>query len=292
MWTGCSRRVEKIGDCREKSKGRRAAEGRTDKVIDKISSVVEKERIGYRQTVEKKKEVWYNRNMKEILPDFPRLAEKIGEHRQAFDTFYRLLLQYNAAFNLTAITQEEEVFHKHFLDSLAGEGYLPQGARVAEVGSGAGFPSLPLAIVRGDLHFTLIESTGKKCAFLRTAAQELGLNVRVCEMRAEQAGREQGIREEFDAVIARAVAPLPALAEYCLPLVRVGGEMLAWKDSEDETPLARRAVQVLGGGELHALRYRLPQGYGERMLVFCKKQRPTPAKYPRGQGKERKDPIV
>ena len=229
--------------------------------------------------------------MQEKTPDFIDLREQIQRNDQKFHTFYRLLIEYNAAFNLTAITQEEEVFHKHFLDSLAGAAYLAENARVAEVGSGAGFPSIPLAIVRSDLTFTLIESTGKKCSFLETAVKELGLNAQVLKMRAEDAGRTEGLRESFDAVIARAVAPLAPLAEYCLPLVRVGGKMIAWKGSEDETGSARRAVEVLGGEHLHTVKYELPEGYGARMLVIADKKRATPAAYPRGQGKERKNPI-
>lgn len=282
--TGCGRDFFRKGEEREGKK-------RGKKVIHRKWGNVEKECTGFQQGVEKRGKVCYNCDMTEKMPDFGRMKRLLEEKRAQFEAFYSLLLHYNAAFNLTAITQQEEVFHKHFLDSLAGENFLKQGARVAEVGSGAGFPSVPLAIVRGDLSFTLIESTGKKCNFLRTVARELGLKLDVLCMRAEEAGRTDGMREHFDAVIARAVAPLPALAEYCLPLARVGGEMIAWKGSEDETSAAQFAVQVLGGGRLRTVRYELPAGYGERMLVLAEKVRPTPAKYPRGRGLERKDPI-
>ena len=230
--------------------------------------------------------------MNEKNPDFTRICGRLREYGEKFEKFYRLLVTYNAAFNLTAITQREEVIHKHFLDSLAGEQFLEKGASVVEVGSGAGFPSVPLAIVRRDLSFTLIESTGKKCDFLRTVARELDLSLNVCQMRAEEAGRSPEFRERADIVIARAVAPLPSLAEYCLPLVRVGGRMIAWKGSEDETASAAHAVGVLGGNNMHVVRYDLPGGYGARMLVIAEKTKPTPAKYPRGHGKERKDPIL
>ena len=230
--------------------------------------------------------------MNEKNPDFTRICGRLREYGEKFEEFYRLLVTYNAAFNLTAITQREEVIHKHFLDSLAGEAFLEEGAYVVEVGSGAGFPSVPLAIVRRDLSFTLIESTGKKCDFLRTVARELDLSLNVCQMRAEEAGRSPEFRERADIVIARAVAPLPSLAEYCLPLVRVGGRMIAWKGSEDETASAAHAVGVLGGNNMHVVRYDLPGGYGARMLVIAEKTKPTPAKYPRGHGKERKDPIL
>ncbi len=230
--------------------------------------------------------------MQEKTPDFAALSREMARCRQKFEQFYELLLRGNAAFNLTAITQKEEVIHKHFLDSLAGAACLPENAFVAEVGSGAGFPSLPIAIVRPDLTFTLIESTGKKCDFLQGAAEKLSLRVRVVQRRAEDAGRDPAFREQFDAVIARAVAPLVPLCEYCLPLVKPGGKFIAWKGSEDETSSALYAVRVLGGGNLRTLAYDLPDGYGARRLVIADKVRPTPAKYPRGQGRERKSPIV
>ena len=229
--------------------------------------------------------------MKKDPPDFQRIHCLFEQNRAKFDEFYRFLLEQNAAFNLTAIVKEEEVFHKHFLDSLAGEQYLERGARVAEVGSGAGFPSVPLLLVREDVNFTLIESTGKKCAFLKKVVEKFHLNAEVVQMRAEEAGKDAAFREQFDVVVARAVAPLAPLCEYCLPLVKVGGEMIAWKGSEDEAPSARSAALKLGGEGLCSVFYELPAGYGARSLVFCKKVRPTPAAYPRGQGKERKQPL-
>ena len=286
MWTGGEKKGEERG---RKRRGKKRGNKKTNST--KILWNVEKNGGGNQQRVEKRSKVWYNRSMDGKMPDFGRLIEKIRENEEAFGRFYTLLCEGNRAFNLTSVIEKEEVIHKHFLDSLAGEGFLAQGADVCEVGSGAGFPSLPIAIVRGDLSFTLVESIKKKCVFLQDTAQKLGLNVRVCNLRAEEAGRGE-LREAFSAVIARAVAPLPALLEYCLPLVRVGGIFLAWKGQEDETPVSRRAARVLGGGEPEKVCYELPGGYGRRMLVLCKKVRPTPAKYPRGHGRERKDPIL
>ena len=168
---------------------------------------------------------------------------------------------------------------------------MSENSRVVEIGSGAGFPSLPIKLVRDDLTFTLVESTGKKCAFLRTAVQELGLTgVSVVNARAEELGKDPSFREKFDAVIARAVAPLASLAEYCMPFVRVGGSFVAWKGSADELETGRRAIAILGGAA-EVIGYDLPEGYGERTLIVTYKRKHTPAQYPRGNGKERKNPL-
>lgn len=224
-----------------------------------------------------------------MFPDFVRIMQLYEAKREAFNAFTRLLLYYNERFNLTAITDERDILYKHYVDSLAGEALFPQRANVAEVGSGAGFPSIPLMIVRNDLRFTLIESTGKKCAFLREAVKELSLNAEVYNTRAEEAGRGS-LRETFDVCCARAVAPLNTLAEYCLPLVKTGGSMIAYKGG-DESGQARRAVSLLGGGKIATYFYSLPEGYGDRTLSAVTKERATPAKYPRGNGAERRSPL-
>ncbi len=223
------------------------------------------------------------------IPDFAKICACIEEQRGRFGDFYALLREYNAKFNLTSIIEEEEVYVKHFCDSLAGMHLFPAGAHVAEVGSGAGFPSVPLMLVRGDLTFTLIESTGKKCAFLGEAVKRLGLHAEVLCARAEDVARTDR-RESYDAVCARAVARLDTLAEYCLPLVKKGGIFVAYKGtSERET--GARAVSLLGGGETEEIAYELPRGMGTRTLFAAKKVRQTPQKYPRGHGAERRSPL-
>ena len=204
-----------------------------------------------------------------------------------------MLCDYNKKVNLTAITERGEFFIKHICDSLAGAGYFPNGAEVAEVGSGGGFPSVPLKIARDDLSFTQFESVGKKCAFLSLAAQELELSrMSVINMRAEDAGRDVNYREKFDACCARAVARLNTLLEYCAPLVKTGGRVIAYKgDAEEEIAEAKHAAAVLGLELEHVKKYRLPQDMGARTLAVYKKIRPTPQRFPRGQGKERKNPL-
>lgn len=214
-------------------------------------------------------------------------------HQEEFEKLSTMLVDNNKKFNLTAICDTEGIFYKHFLDSVVGENYFENGAFVAEVGSGGGFPSLPLKIVRKDLKFLLIESTGKKCNYLKEAVQTLNLdNVEVLCARAEEAARDNKYREKFDIAEARAVARLNTLCEYCLPLVKVGGKFIAYKgDCAEELEEALRAVKVLGGELERVERYELPNG-DKRTLIIIKKVAPTPLKYPRGQGKERKSPIV
>lgn len=227
-------------------------------------------------------------------PDFEKIISLYEQNREKFDEFRELLCFYQKQYNLTAILDEKEMLIKHFYDSLAGEPYFAKGANVVEVGSGAGFPSIPLKIVREDLHFTLIESTGKKCDFLRTCVQKLGLtHVEVCNMRAEDAGKHPDFREKFDVSCARAVARLNTLSEYCMPLVKTGGAMIAYKGrAEEEIAEAANAVRLLGGERATPIEYELPEEMGARTLVLVKKTKHTPEKYPRGNGKERKNPIL
>ena len=215
-----------------------------------------------------------------------------GEKLPLFERYFSLLKEYNARFNLTAITQQAEVYEKHFLDSVLGEALFPQNASVLEVGSGAGFPSLPLKLVRDDLTFTLVESTGKKCDFLKAVIAELSLkNVTVLNGRAEDYARNDEYRERFDVCCARAVARMNTLTEYCLPFVKVGGAFIAYKgDCGEEVSEAKNAISKLGGGDAQVYHYALPTS-GNRTLVYIKKLRPTPKGYPRGQGKERKNPL-
>lgn len=230
------------------------------------------------------------RLMEKSSPDFEKGRALLEENGEKFEAFSTLLAFYNAKFNLTAITEKREVEIKHFLDSLAGEEFFPFGARAAEVGSGAGFPSIPLMIAREDLAFTLIESTKKKCEFLRTAIKELGLSGEVVCGRAEELGREDAFREKFDICCARAVAPMPTLAEYCLPLVRRGGLFLAYKGETAEG--GEKAVCAMGGKTEKTINYELPADMGRRNLVLVRKVNHTPARFPRGRGAERKEPII
>lgn len=211
---------------------------------------------------------------------------------ERFEKFMDLLLECNEKYNLTAITDREGVYCKHFYDSVAPEKHFKNGAKVVEVGSGGGFPSIPLKICRGDLNFTLIESTGKKCNFLSAAIKELGLEgMTVLNSRAEEAARLPSLREKFDVAEARAVASLNTLSEYCLPFVKVGGYFIAYKGiADEEIENAANAVAILGGAIEKTEKYSLPDG-SRRTVILIKKIKPTPPKYPRGKGLERKSPL-
>ena len=216
-----------------------------------------------------------------------------SDFKGEFNKFYTLLTEYNKICNLTAITDGEGVKYKHFFDSIVGEKLISHGASVVEIGSGGGFPSIPLKIIRSDLNFTLIEATAKKCRFLEQAVDSLSLNcVKVLNLRAEEGAHNKNLRENFDFAIARAVAPLNTLCEYCLPFVKVGGKFIAYKgEAKEEINEAKRAIELLGGEIEEVIDYSLPEDLGKRNLVVIKKIKPTPAIYPRGQGKERKQPL-
>ena len=216
-----------------------------------------------------------------------------GQLNVKFENFKNLLLEYNNKFNLTAITDEKDIYIKHFLDCIAGNMFFKHGASVVEIGSGGGFPSVPLKLLRDDLSFTLIESTGKKCGYLETVVDKLDLScVKVVNERAEVLGKDKNYREKFDVATARAVARLNILAEYCLPFVKVGGLFIAYKgDSPDEIEEAKKAFEILGGEIEKVEKYELTNGE-KRTLVVVRKVKRTPEKYPRGQGKERKSPLI
>lgn len=225
--------------------------------------------------------------------DADRLLQLIGGvYEKRFSAFKNLLQSYGKICNLTAVTDDCGILYKHFLDSVAAEEFFPFGASVAEIGSGGGFPSVPLKIIREDLKFTLIESTGKKCAFLKEVKKELALeNFSVLNIRAEDGAKNPALREKFGVCCARAVAPLNVLSEYCLPFVERGGLFIAYKgDCADEIKNAENAIGILGGKTEKIVNYTLPV-CGKRTLVIIKKVGATPQKYPRGQGKERKNPL-
>ncbi len=213
-----------------------------------------------------------------------------------FETYYQSLCNWNRQINLTALTGRAEVFSKHFLDSLSCLAALPTlPRRVVDVGAGAGFPGLVLKIAQPHIHLTLIESTGKKANFLRFMAAELALeNVSVLHSRAEETGRMPAHRGRYDLALARAVALLPVLAEYMLPLLKKGGVMLAQKgrNPADELAAAANALGILGGVHRRTVLVAVPNLQAERHLVLIEKVKETPPKYPRRAGMPSKKPIL
>lgn len=224
---------------------------------------------------------------------FLRAGIDLTEEQVArFSRYADLLIEYNEKFNLTAITERSDVYEKHFLDSVLAEKYIPAGASVIDVGSGAGFPAIPLKIVRPDLRVVMLDSLNKRVGFLQTVIGELGLTgIEAIHARAEDFAKTAK-RESFDVAVARAVAPYDVLAEYCLPFVKVGGIFLAYKgqNAEAEREEGKRAVRILGGETPVLHNYALPNG-DKRAIIETKKASLTPTKYPRGQNKPRLSPL-
>lgn len=222
------------------------------------------------------------------------LNERIkGEKKEEFEAFRALILEYNQRYNLTTVLDEKDMYFKHFLDSAAGVDLFKKNAKVAEIGSGAGFPSIVLKILRKDLQFSLFESVGKKCEFLHAVVDKLGFKgMHIYNIRAEDAARDSIHREKYDHATARAVARMNTLSEYCLPFVKVGGSFIAYKSGNtEEITEAESAYKTLGGKCEKVLPYSLPEEYGERVLAVISKTKNTPPRFPRGQGKERKNPL-
>ena len=228
------------------------------------------------------------RNIEELYQ-----TEIRGKQYERLEKFRKMLLEYNEKYNLTSILEEKDVYYKHFLDSAAGVDLFFENAKVAEIGSGAGFPSMLLKILRDDLNFDLFESVGKKCEFLRAVVENFAFDgVHIYNIRAEDAAKDKNFRERYDIVTARAVARRNTLSEYCLPFVKVGGKFIAYKSGDTtEIKEAETAYKTLGGKLKKIYDYELPEGYGARVLAVVEKVKSTPTKYPRGQGKERKNPL-
>lgn len=232
--------------------------------------------------------------------DKNRLQEKCKEQgivlqpkqMDQLEQYATLLVEYNQKVNLTAITDPEGIENKHFLDSLLFANQPEVQGTMVDVGCGAGFPGVVTKIYKPDLELTLMEPTGKRVEFLKYVCQQLGLTgVSFAKERAEEAARKQW-REAFDVASARAVAALPTLSEYCLPLVKVGGVFIAMKGAcaEEELQQAKGAIKKLGGKFEEMRDFQLPGG-DARSLLVCKKISQTPPAYPRNGGKIAKAPL-
>lgn len=217
--------------------------------------------------------------------------ELINKNQKKFDTYYQELVSYNDKVNLTAITERNDVFTKHFLDSILAVDAIPMNASVVDIGTGAGFPSLPLKIVRPDIDVTLVDSLNKRVNFLNLVCNKLKIKSTNVHARAEDFAKNN--REKFDVAVARAVAKMNTLLEYLLPLVKVGGLVIAYKGSNigEEFQDAVNALDVLGGKVLKSIRFDLPNSYGERNIVIIEKIKPTPKEYPRGKNLPKTNPI-
>lgn len=228
-------------------------------------------------------------------------AEKIGvvlskEKQEQFEAYYDYLIAQNEVMNLTAITEYEDVLCKHFLDSL----FLADSVKdfnkkkILDLGTGAGFPGIPLKIAFPEAEFVLMDSLNKRVAFLNRVIELLGLkNITAVHARAEEAARKAEYREQFDYCVSRAVAKLSVLSEFCIPFVKPEGMFISYKagDCKEECEEAANAIKVLGGKLIKAEQSYLPDTEIARTFVLIKKEKKTPEKYPRGQGKPLKQPL-
>jgi 16S rRNA (guanine527-N7)-methyltransferase len=220
------------------------------------------------------------------------LSEKQVED---FGLYYEMLLDYNERVNLTAITEPGEVAVKHIIDSLScyESDIFPDGVSVIDVGTGAGFPGVALKIFRPGLKLTLMDSLKKRLVFLEAVAKALNINAAMIHSRAETAGQNKAHREKYDLAVSRAVAKLSVLAEYCLPLVKVGGYFVALKGASYETEIAEaeKAISALGGSLAKITPITLPFLPDKRAVIYLKKITPTPKTYPRREGIPSKNPL-
>lgn len=209
--------------------------------------------------------------------------------------YHALLTEWNARIDLTAVLDPEEMVDRHYLDSAAplALGLIPQGARVIDVGTGAGLPGIPLCILRPDLRVTLLDAQRKRVTFLQAAIEALDLPAQAVHMRAEDAARDEAHREAYDVSVSRAVAATPTLLELTLPFVRVGGRAIAWKGPglQAELDQARRAAHLLGGALEGVLDAPVPGRDWQHVLLVCAKRQKTARQYPRRAGLPGKNPL-
>ncbi|MGX6971453.1 16S rRNA (guanine(527)-N(7))-methyltransferase RsmG [Vagococcus bubulae] len=235
--------------------------------------------------------------------EFKKSLEKQGivlsdKQMNQFELYFKRLVEWNEKINLTAIVDKKEVYLKHFYDSLTlafERDMTKEGLRLCDVGSGAGFPSIPLKIVFPNMTISIVDSLNKRIKFLTELTTELGLDkVNLYHSRAEDFGQNKLYRESFDVVTARAVARLNVLAELCLPLVKQGGQFLAMKaaKSEEELLEAKKAIALLGGKVVAEREVSLPITYDERFIIEIDKKKQTPNKYPRKAGLPNKKPLI
>ncbi|NLV87859.1 MAG: 16S rRNA (guanine(527)-N(7))-methyltransferase RsmG [Tissierellia bacterium] len=213
-----------------------------------------------------------------------------------FIKYKDLLKEWNKKINITAITEDDEIDIKHFLDSLTPvtTGLLDKNIKLIDIGTGGGFPGLPLKIYNEELNVTLLDSLNKRITFLKEVIDTLGLdNIEAIHGRAEELGRDEKHREQYDISISRAVASLNTLSEYCMPFVKVGGHFISMKgpDVEDELKDAEKAIKTLGGKLVKVESIKIPQSDIVHSLIIIEKIKETPTKYPRSGGKPKKNPL-
>ncbi len=237
----------------------------------------------------------YNVFQEKLKKECEKMQIDIKESQiEKFYIYMNLLLEWNQKINLTAITDCDEIIIKHFIDSLTICKYLKKESSVVDVGTGAGFPGIPIKIVREDLNIILVDSLNKRIRFLEEIIKKLELeNIKAIHSRAEEFGRNIKYREKFDYATSRAVANLSTLSEYLIPLVKIKGKVISMKGStiDEELEESKKAINVLGGKILNIDEFNLPSSDIKRNIVIIEKVKNTPNKYPRKPGTPAKEPI-
>lgn len=237
------------------------------------------------------KEIFYeemNKFGKEININFS------VEQLDKFYKYMQLLIEWNEKMNLTAITEPEEIILKHFIDSLTILKDINDNSKVVDVGTGAGFPGIPLSIMKQDIKITLVDSLNKRLIFLKEVVEQLKVkNIEIIHARAEEFGQNKEYREKFDIATSRAVANLSTLSEYLIPLVKVNGKCICMKASEveEEIEKAKKAINILGGTINKIEKFNLPKSDIGRTTIIINKEKNTPNRYPRKPGTPSKEPI-
>ena len=241
-----------------------------------------------------------NKMEKEIF--FEKMQEKSKDlgisfsvkQTEQFFEYMNLLIEWNEKMNLTAITEPDEIILKHFIDSITILKELEDGSKLVDVGTGAGFPGIPLSIMNPTLQITLVDSLNKRLIFLQEVVNKLKLeNIEIVHARAEEFGQNKKYREQFDISTSRAVANLSTLSEYLIPLVKVGGKVISMKavEAKQELNEAKKAIEILGGTVEKVDEFNLPQSDIGRTVIIIRKNKITPNKYPRKPGTPSKEPI-
>ena len=234
--------------------------------------------------------------MQELLKQiFQKYKIEASEKQvEQLSKYYELVISWNEKINLTAITDKKEFAYKHILDSVLPYACFSENSKLVDVGAGAGFPSIPLKILRPDLDITMLDSLNKRINFLNLVIETLGLEkIRAIHGRCEDVAKDFMFREKFDYGVARAVAALPTLLEYVLPFVKVGGQMLAYKSvqAQSELALSTRAQNILGGRSVEIKKYMIYEISSERNIIVINNQNHTPNGYPRSGNKAKSNPL-
>lgn len=235
--------------------------------------------------------------MNQLKEDALLFGVKLNEKQLfGFQKYYEMLIDWNEKINLTAITDFDEVLKKHFLDSIAIGRLFSQNIElsVLDIGTGAGFPGIPIKIAFPDMKVTLMDSLNKRVIFLNEVIKELSLeNISAMHGRAEDFAKKDLMREKYDLVVSRAVANLSSLSEFCLPYVKVGGSFISYKSEKaiEELEASKNAISILGGGNVKSDEFFLPGTDFKRTFVIIEKIKETPAKYPRKAGTPVKQPL-